>query len=163
MWHLTCEQSREQEELLAAQQEEIDRLKRSARVPTRTTTPASSITSPHSDHERSRSEHSPVKLSSSGHSLPAKRRGKAPPIDSFNEEDPDVRIDDWLLALKRATSLNGWSETEMLIQLAGHLRGRALQEWNLLRETERSSLENAMKALRSRLETQSKAMASQEF
>ena len=51
----------------------------------------------------------------------------------------------------------------MLIQLAGNLRGRPLQEWNLLGETERSSLEDAVKALHSRLEMQSKAMAVQQF
>ena len=69
-----------------------------------------------------------------------------------------MRIDDWLPALKRAASWNGWSEAETLIQLAGHLRGRALQEWNLLGESEHSTLDSAVKALRSRLESQSKAM-----
>ena len=92
-----------------------------------------------------------------------KRRGKAPPIDLYTGEDPKVRIDDWLPALKRAVSWNDWSEVEILIHLVGHLRGRALQEWNLLGETERSKLEVAMGALRSRLEQGSKAMAAQEF
>ena len=52
---------------------------------------------------------------------------------------------------------------ETLIQLAGHLRGQTLQEWNLLGETERSKLEVAVGALRSRLEQGSKTMAAQEF
>ena len=90
-------------------------------------------------------------------------RGKAPPIDPYTEEDPEVRMDDWLPALKRAVSWNDWSEVETLMQLAGHLRGRALQEWNLLGETERSKLDIAVGALHSRLEQGSKAMAAQEF
>ena len=49
------------------------------------------------------------------------------------------------------------------MQLAGHLRGRALQEWNLLSETERSKLEIAVGALRSRFEQGSKTMVAQEF
>ena len=69
-----------------------------------------------------------------------------PVIDPYTGEDPD---DDWLPALKRAASWNDWSEAETLIQLAYHLRGRALQELNLLGETERSKLEVAVGELRS--------------
>ena len=166
MWCMTCEQGREQEELLAAQQEEIDRLKRHASVPSRASSPIGSLSLPppsHSDHRSTMSTSPHEKVSPTGHTPPMKRRGKAPPIDSFTGEDPEVRIDDWLPALKRAASWNGWSEAETLIQLAGHLRGRALQEWNLLGESEHSTLDSAVKALRSRLESQSKAMAAQEF
>ena len=74
-----------------------------------------------------------------------------------------MRIDNWLPALKQAASWNNWSEVEALIQLVGHLRGRALQEWNLLSETERSKLEVAVGALHSRLEQGIKVMAAQEF
>ena len=69
-----------------------------------------------------------------------------PVIDPYTGEDPD---DDWLPAQKRAASWNDWSEAETLIQLAYHLRGRALQELNLLGETERSKLEVAVGELRS--------------
>ena len=55
------------------------------------------------------------------------RRGKAPPIDAFDGESPDVLFEDWLPALQRAAEWNSWSKEEALIQLAGHLRGRALQ------------------------------------
>ena len=92
--------------------------------------------------------------------LPMKRRGKAPSIDPYTGEDPEVRMDDWLPALKLEQRLG---MTETLMQLAGHLRGRALQEWNLLGETERSKLEVAVGALHSRLEQGNKAMAAQEF
>ena len=65
------------------------------------------------------------------------------------EWDPNVWVDDWLPALKRAASWNAWSKTKTLIKLVGCLRGWALQEWNLIEW--------------SQLETGSNAMAAQEF
>ena len=56
---------------------------------------------------------------------PQPRRDKAPPVDAFTGESPDILLDDWFPALQRAADWNGWSSTETLIQLAGHLRGRA--------------------------------------
>lgn len=56
------------------------------------------------------------------------RSGKAPPIDSFDGENVEVRFDDWFPMLQRAATWNGWSEEETLIQLAGHLRKRALHK-----------------------------------
>ena len=120
MWQLTCEQSREQEELLAAQQEEIESLKRRSAVLTRTPTPTGHQAHSYRECERAPSDD---KFSLSEHSSSVKRRGKASPVDSFTGEDPEVRIDDWLPALKRAGSWNGWSEAETLIQVAGPLRG----------------------------------------
>ena len=55
--------------------------------------------------------------------------GRPPPIDPFTGEDPEIRFEDWLPALVRASCWNDWSPEENLLQLAGHLRGRALQEW----------------------------------
>ena len=49
------------------------------------------------------------------------------------------------------------------MQLTGHLKGRALQEYNLLRAEERESFESAVEALRSRLDPGSKAVAAQDF
>ena len=57
------------------------------------------------------------------------RRGKAPPVDSFTEEELDIRFDDWLPSLERAATWNSWTEEERLLQIAGHLHGWALQEW----------------------------------
>ena len=67
------------------------------------------------------------------------RRGKAPPVDSFNGESQEVLFEDWLPSLHRVAEWNGWSSSETLIQLAGHLRGRALQEWGLLSAGEKAS------------------------
>lgn len=81
------------------------------------------------------------------------RRGKAPPVDSFDGESPEVLFEDWIPALQRAAEWNAWSESETLIQLAGHLRGRALQE----------SLEEATTALHHRLDPSSRTLAAQDF
>ena len=47
--------------------------------------------------------------------------------------------------------------------MAGSLRGRALQEWNLLPDSDLSSLRSGVKSLRIRLESGTKAMAAQDF
>ena len=91
------------------------------------------------------------------------RRGKAPPVDSFTAENKEVRLDDWLPIPDRAAIWNGWSEEERLIKLAGHLRGRALQEWGLLCSEDKATFTLAVEALRSRLDTDNKALASQDF
>ena len=51
----------------------------------------------------------------------------------------------------------------MLIQLAGHLKGRDRQEWSLLPESEKSDYEKGVRALRARLDPGSKALAAQDF
>jgi hypothetical protein len=51
---------------------------------------------------------------------------KAPPVDPFNGEKPDLRLNDWLPNLERAALWNGWTDDELLLQFAGHLRGCAL-------------------------------------
>ena len=86
---------------------------------------------------------------------PQPHRGKAPPVDSFVGESPDILFDDWYPALQRAAEWNGWSRSETLIQLAGHLRGRALQEWGLLSASDKSMLEHAVTAMRNRLDPSS--------
>ena len=53
---------------------------------------------------------------------------KAPSVDPFTSEDLEIRIDEWLLSMERAHSWYDWTEEELLLQLAGHLRGHALQE-----------------------------------
>ena len=94
---------------------------------------------------------------------PRPRRGKAPPVDSFTGEAPDVRLEEWLPALERAAAWNQWSEDDQLLQLAGHLRGRALQEWDLLEAAEKATYSRAVESLRARLDPGGKAVAAQEF
>ena len=93
---------------------------------------------------------------------PIPRRGKAPPVDSFTGENQEIRIDDWLPALERASTWNGWTEEERLMQLAWYLRGRALQEWNLLGDRDKSSYADAIQALRNRLDPGGRALAAQD-
>ena len=42
------------------------------------------------------------------------RRGKAPLVDPFTGENPEVRLDDWLPSLQRASTWNDWTEEELL-------------------------------------------------
>ena len=100
-----------------------------------------------------------------GQQLPTtlRRHGKAPPVEQFTGENLDGLLDDWLPTLERAGVWNTWSKEELLIQLAGHLRGRALQEWNLLTVEKKSNRDTAVKALRGCLEPRDRALAAQDF
>ena len=91
------------------------------------------------------------------------RRGRAPPVEQYTGENRDEQLDDWLPTLERAGQWNEWMPEELLLQLAGHLRGRALQEWNLLSQSEKSSWGSAIQALKSRLEPGVRALAAQDF
>ena len=116
---MSCQQVEEFEETTTAKDREITELK--LRLAGQTT-------------DRG---HSPTpSLASSIAELPIatrqSRRGKAPPVEMFSGENPGIRLDDWLPSLQRAANWNNWTEEEQLIQFAGHLKGRALAEWNLL-------------------------------
>ena len=93
----------------------------------------------------------------------AVRRGKAPPVDAFTGETQELRLDDWLPNLERAALWNGWTDEELLMQFAGHLRGRALLEWNLLEQHEKKAYNTATEALRIRLDPGGRALAAQDF
>ena len=88
-----------------------------------------------------------------------RRHGRAPPVDPFTGEDPEVRLEDWIPSLRRVADWNEWTEEELLLQLAGHLRGRALQEWNLLEEHDKARLEDVVQALSNRLDSESRVLA----
>jgi len=90
-------------------------------------------------------------------------RGKAPSVSQFSGEDLECQLDDCLPSLERVSVWNAWTTEERLMQLAGHLKGHTLQEYNLLRVEERESFESAVEALRSRLDPGSKAVAAQDF
>ena len=74
------------------------------------------------------------------------------PIDPFSGETPKITIEEWLSLLHRAADWNEWTEQEIFIQLVGHLHGKALQEWNLLDDSDKGNWQCAIKALQSRLE-----------
>ncbi len=69
----------------------------------------------------------------------------------------------WLPSLIRAAKWNDWTETEQLIQLAGHLRGCALQEWNLMEEGDQTSWDKCLTVLQERLDQGTKVLATQDF
>ena len=96
-------------------------------------------------------------------SLVPLQRGKAPPIDPFSAEGLDEQWDEWLPTFERAAEWNNWSDTECLLQLAGHLGGKARQEFSLLTPEEKSTFTRAKAAVRSRLEVGSKTLAAQDF
>jgi len=62
-----------------------------------------------------------------------------------------------------AAAWNNWTEEEKLWQLAGHLRGKASQEWTLLSATDKLSFASATRCLSKRLDRGTKALAAQEF
>ena len=74
----------------------------------------------------------------------------APPVDSFTGESDETLWEDWLPTLERAAAWNHWDEEEKLLQLAGHLKGKALQKWNLMRENDRKSFATAIAKLKER-------------
>ena len=91
------------------------------------------------------------------------RRGKAPPVDSYTGSDPELRFDEWLPTLERAAQWNSWSDEEKVMQLAGHLWGKAAREYSLLSSEEKLSFQSAVQALQIRLDPGSCALAAQEF
>ena len=147
IWRLSCEQVEDFDHTIDAKEQEIAQLRAQFEGRTNHRRPSPSPS------EDSVSE--PTTLPSSREP----RRGRAPPIEKFSGESPEIRLDDWLPSLQRAASWNKWTEEEQLIQLAGHLKGRALIEWNLLSRTEISTMEAAVKSLRDCLEPCSKVMA----
>ena len=80
------------------------------------------------------------------------RCGKALPVSQFLGEDVECQLDDWLPLLERASVWNALTASERLMQLAGHLKRRALQEYHLPRAEERESFESAVEALHGRLD-----------
>ena len=84
------------------------------------------------------------------------------PVEGRLHLSTQTNFEDWLPALQHSSKWNVWSDEETLLQLAGHLRGRALEEWNLLEDCEKSSLEGAVSALKKRLEP-SKTLAAQDI
>ena len=74
------------------------------------------------------------------------QRRRAPPVEMFSGKDSENTIDDWLPTLIRASEWNRWTKEELLIQLVGHLKGHARQEWSLMSVSEKSDYEKGVEA-----------------
>ena len=59
-----------------------------------------------------------------GSSVTIARRRKAPPVEPYTGENPDILWEEWLPMFERAASWNGWTEQDKLLQLAGNLHGK---------------------------------------
>ena len=115
---MSCEQVEEFDVTLTSKDQEITQLK--IQLAERAGQRVSSL--PFTDNSTSDPLSSPTSRES--------RKGGAPPIGIFSDENPEV--DKWLPSLQRAAHWNSWTEEEQLIQLAGHFKGQALAEWNLI-------------------------------
>ena len=151
LWRLNCAQLAEFDSTLARKDDEMEALRGTpVEGQFRAVTPVEAATPAHSPSLRA-----PGSVS--------RRRGKAPPVDAFTGEDREIWLEDWLPSLKRAAKWNAWEPAELLLQLAGHLRGRALQEYNLLDPSATSTFDDVVETLRSRLDPGGKALAAQDF
>ena len=169
MWRMNCAQVAGFDEAMTARDGEIETLKaRISELETPVTGrsagpsavhPAVSVVCPSEPIAGSLAGSVPL-VPQTPHSM---RRGKAPPVNEFSGDEPECLLEDWLPSPERASLWNGWSEEEKMIQLVGHLKGRALQEWNLLCPDLRATFVQATEALRSRLDSVSKAAAAQDF
>ena len=169
MWRLSCQQLSEHDELVAEKEAEIQRLKEELSRVRRSREPVSPGVHPVSSPSHTSRAHDSTSEAASDEDetgperATKKRRGRAPPLESFTGESDDTTLNDWLPGLQRVAEWNHWSEEEILIQLAGYLRGRALQEWNLLSKDDRKSYKIAVKSLKDWLGYGSSIMAAQDF
>ena len=160
LWRANCSLSREFEEAIGDKDAEVEHLRQQLVTLQGEAMSGTCTTSP----VDSNSAGVTPSVALHGHERPThKRKGKAPPVDSFSGEDEAVRLDDWIPTLKRAATWNDWSEGDLLLQLAGHLRGRALQEWDLIPEDIKSTFRTAVDALRDRLDPGGRMLVVQDF
>ena len=90
---MSCEQVRMHDTLMSEKDEEIERLKKQLDDGVERSTVSSLVAPSEADVELP-----PI--------TPARatRRGKAPPVDSYTGENPEITLDDWLPSLKRAAT-----------------------------------------------------------
>ena len=120
LWEINCAQLAEVDSTVSEKDDEVQNLR--SQLHDRTPTAGSVITrgtKPEADQTEPRQQ---------------TKGGKGPPIDHFTGEDPRIELVDWLKALERASKWYNWMDDEKLMQLTDHLRGRAVEEWNLLKK-----------------------------
>jgi len=138
LWSLNCTQLAEFDGALSAKDKEVEQLK--ARLTrSKQLTPSKEL--PPKELTECSDEESGETLTRGSY----QQRGRAPPVEMFSGEDMENNLDDWLPTLARAAKWNGWTKDELLIQLAGHLKGRARQEWSLSRRVTRLTLKRVLK------------------
>ena len=169
MWRLNFAQIAGFDDILTAKEKEVTDLKarirelETSRGSDAHTLPASEVPSAHlprspSTHILPSGRTAILPTTSSTHS----RRGKAPPVSEGTCEDQKCQLDDWLPTLERTCMCNSRME-EKLIQLAYHLRGWALQEYNPIRPEDPNTFTLIIDILRLRLDVGSKAVVAQDF
>ena len=167
LWRENCDLQLKHEEEIELKDREIEALRtrvhRSSRVPTQLSMENLSISSYDSDESSMYTDNREHHPSHQVAARPSSRKGKAPPVDSFASEGSDLLFEEWLPAFERMALWNEWTGPEKLIQLAGYLRGKALQEWLLLGRTDRSTYAKATAALKEKLDPSRKTLATQDF
>ena len=127
-WRLCCEQMLQEEDRLQAKDAEILQLREQlniAKVSASFTSEEDVVVTPTWTNLTRNIQVSDGRSRATVPLNPPVRQGKAPPVESFNGEDTSVHWNDWLPTLEQAATWNNWSEQEKLIQLAGHLHGKA--------------------------------------
>ena len=164
-WRLRCEQMLAHDKLIEAKEGEIASLHaRLAALRTQNSRAADSHLTVETAQQDSVNEFAvPTSRQLDTSTVQPSRKGKAPPVDLFTGESSDVLWEDWLPTLEWTATWNNWTESEKLLQLAGHLRGKAAQEWALLGTSDKATFTSATRALGGRLDRGGKALAAQEF
>jgi len=162
LWQENCNLQRKHEDEIETKDKEIEALKaRILETSTLRSMEEPSISS--YDSDESFADHRDYQPTQPGRTRAAIRKGKAPPVDSFAGEGSDLLFEEWLPAFKHMATWNEWTDSDKLIQLAGYLRGKALQEWSLLGETDKLTYAKAAATLKEKLDPGRKTLATQDF
>ena len=89
----------------------------------------------------------PHQLQEPSHCFQATKSNDMEKLPLWTHIQAQTHFEDWLPTLTRAATWNLWSDEECMMQLANHLRGRALVEWNLLSSEEKLTFTLATEAL----------------
>ena len=70
-----------------------------------------------------------------------------PSVNPFMGESQEIQFDDWLPEFERSAIWIGWSDHGHLLQLAAHLIGRVMQNWDLQNWCDKGSYAEAINSL----------------